>query len=52
MSGAADAFLSQVSHEELQANESEHAEAEDGEDHDVSQLLHRLNQSTNDSLQT
>lgn len=37
---AADAFLPQVSHEELQANEGEDAQAEDGEDHHVGKLLH------------
>lgn len=48
---AADALLPQVSHEELQADEGEDAEAEDGEDHHVGELLHRLNQGTNDGLQ-
>lgn len=35
-----DTFLAQVSHEELQANQSEDTEAKHGEDHDVSQLLY------------
>lgn len=48
---AADAFLSQVSHEQLQADEGEDAQAEDCEDHHVSELLHRLNQSPDDRLQ-
>lgn len=48
---AADAFLSQVSHKELQADEGEDAQTEDGEDHHVCQLLHRLDESTDDGLQ-
>lgn len=51
MCGAADTFLPQVPHEELQADEGEHAEAEDGENHDVCQLLYRLNQRADDGLQ-
>lgn len=51
VSRAADAFLSQVSHEELQADEGEDAQAEDGEDHHVRELLHRLDQSADDGLQ-
>lgn len=49
---AADALLPQQAHEELQADEGEHAEAEDGEDHHVRQLPHRLDQSADDGLQT
>lgn len=48
---AAHALLPQVSHEELQADEGEDAQAEDSEDHHVSQLLHRLDQSAHDGLQ-
>lgn len=48
---AADALLPQVSHEELQADEREHAQAEHGEDHHVGQLLHRLDQGAHDGLQ-
>lgn len=48
---AADAFLPQVSHEELQANKSEDAQTEDGEDHHISEFLHRLDQSSDDGLQ-
>lgn len=47
----AHALLSQVAHEELQANEGEDAEAEHGEDHDVRQLLYRLDQCADDGLQ-
>ena len=45
------ALLAQVAHEELQADEGEHTEAEDSEDHDVRQLLDRLDQSPHDGLQ-
>lgn len=48
---APDALLPQQTHEELQADEGEHAEAEDGEDHDIGQLPHRLDQSTHDGFQ-
>lgn len=40
MLSAAHAFLSQVPHEELQANEGKDTQAEDGENHDIGQLLH------------
>lgn len=49
---AADALLPQQAHEELQADEREHAEAEDGQDHHVCQFPHRLDQSSYDGLQT
>lgn len=52
MREAADALLAQQPHEELQANESENAETEDGQDHHICQLLHRLDQSADDGLQT
>ena len=48
---AADTLLPQVPHEELQADEGEDAQTEDGEDHHVGELLHRLDQSTDDGLQ-
>lgn len=48
---AADTLLPQVSHEELQADEGEDAQTEDGEDHHVGELLHRLDQSADDGLQ-
>lgn len=48
---AADAFLPQVSHEELQADESEDAQTEDGEDHHIGEFLHRLDQSSDNGLQ-
>lgn len=35
-------LLPQISHEELQANKCKDTEAEDREDHHVSELLHRL----------
>lgn len=35
-----DTFLPQVSHEELQTNQSEDTEAKYCQDHDISQLLH------------
>lgn len=37
---AANTFLPQVSHEELQSDECKDAQTEDGEDHHVSELLH------------
>ena len=49
---AADALLPQQPHEKLQADEGEHAETEDGQDHHVGQLLHRLDQSADNGLQT
>lgn len=49
---AADTLLPQEAHEKLQANQSKHAQTEDGQDHHVRQLLHRLDQSTHDGLQT
>lgn len=52
MREAADALLSQQPHEKLQADEGEHAETEDGQDHHVCQLPHRLDQSADDGLQT
>lgn len=45
-------LVAEVAHEELQADEREDTEAEDCEDHDVGQLLHRLDQSPHDGLQT
>lgn len=48
---APDALLPQQPHEELQADEGEHAEAKDGEDHDICQLPHRLDQSAHDGFQ-
>lgn len=44
--------MAQVSHKQLQANERENGETEDSQDHDVSQLLHGLNQRTDDGFQT
>lgn len=38
VSSAADTFLPQDPHEELETNQSEDAEAEDGQDHHVCQL--------------
>lgn len=44
-------LVPQVAHEELKANEGKDAEAEDGEDHHVGQLLHRLDQGSHYCLQ-
>lgn len=44
------ALLAQVSHEELQADEGKDAQAEDGKDHHVRQLLHRLDQGAHNGL--
>lgn len=52
MREATNALLSQQPHEKLQADEGEHAETEDSQDHHVCQLLHRLDQSPDDGLQT
>ena len=52
MRQAADALLPQQPHEELQADEGEHAETEDGQDHHVCQLPDRLDQSADNRLQT
>lgn len=45
-------FLVQNSHEELLTNQGKDAQAEEGEDHHVHQLLHRTQQSPNNNLQT
>ncbi len=50
--GPDDTLLPQISHEELQTNEGKDTEAENGEDHHIWQLLHRLDQSANNGLQT
>lgn len=44
-------LLAQVSHEELQSDEGKDAQAEDGQDHHVRQLLHRLDQGAHNGLQ-
>lgn len=49
---APDALLPQQPHEELQTDEGEHAEAEDGQDHHVCQLPHRLDQRAHNGFQT
>lgn len=41
-----------MAHEQLQPDEGKDAQAEDGEDHDVGQLLHRLEQGADDGLQS
>lgn len=46
------AFLPQVSHEELEANQGKDTETKDGQDHGISQLLHWLDESADDGLQT
>ena len=45
-------LVPQVAHEQLEADEGKHTEAEDGEDHHVGELLHRLDQSSHNGLQT
>lgn len=45
------ALVPEVPHEELEADEGEDAQAEDGEDHDVRELLHRLDQRSDNRLQ-
>lgn len=45
------ALMPQVSHEELQSDQSKHAQTEDRQDHHVWQLLHRLDKSAHDGLQ-
>ena len=49
--GPLQAFVPQVAHEELQPDEREHAQTEHGQDHDVRELLHRLDQGAHDGLQ-
>lgn len=44
-------FVAQVAHEELQTDEGEDAQAEDGQDHHVRKLLHRLDQGAHNGLQ-
>lgn len=46
-----DTLVAQVSHEQLKSDEGKDAEAEDSQDHDISQLLHRLDKCTNDGFQ-
>ena len=47
-----DTLLTEVPHEELQTDEGKDTQAEHGQDHDVGQLLHRLDEGPNDGLQT
>lgn len=49
--GPAHALLTQVPHEELQPHERKDTQAEDGEDHDVGQLFHGLDQGSYNGLQ-
>ena len=44
-------FIPQVAHEQLQPDESKDTQTEHREDHDVRQLLHRLDQGPHDGLQ-
>lgn len=46
-----DALVTKVPHEQLQADQRKDAETEDGQDHHIRQLLHRLDQSAHDGLQ-
>ena len=48
----ADALLPEVPHEELEADQGEDGQREHRQDHDVHHLLHRLDQSAHDGLQT
>ena len=50
--GPAHTLLSQVPHEELQPHQGKDTQAEDGEDHHIRQLFHRLDQGAHDRLQT
>lgn len=45
------ALVPQVPHEELQPNECKDAKTEDGQNHYIRQLLHRLDQGAHDGLQ-
>lgn len=51
MPEAPDALLPQQPHEELQADECEHTQTKDGQDHDICQLPHRLDQSPHNGFQ-
>ena len=45
------AFIPQVAHKELQPNQCKHAQTEHSQDHDIRELLHRLDQGSHDGLQ-
>lgn len=45
------ALLAQVAHEKLETNQSKDAQAEDGQDHHIRQLLHGLDQGAHNGLQ-
>lgn len=47
-----DAFQVQASHEELLTYQGKDAEAKEGEDNHIDQLLHRAQQGPHDDLQT
>lgn len=44
-------LVAQVSHEELETDEGKDAQAEDGQDHHIRKLLHRLDQGAHNGLQ-
>lgn len=44
-------LVAQVAHEELETDEGEDAQAEDGQDHHIRKLFHRLDQGTHNGLQ-
>ena len=46
----ADAFLSEDAHVDLQAEQGKHGEREEREDDDITQILHRLDHSSDDGL--
>jgi len=48
----ADALLPQVPHEELEADKGEDGQRKHRQDHHVHHLLHRLDESAHDGLQT
>lgn len=46
-----DTLLAQVAHEELETDEGKDTQAEDGQDHHIRKLLHRLDQGANNGLE-
>lgn len=44
-------LVAQVAHEELETDEGKDAQAEDGQDHHIRKLLHRLDQGAHNGLQ-
>lgn len=50
--GPPDAFVPQISHKQLEADEGEHRQSENGQNHDVHHFLHGLDQGGHNGLQT